>query len=177
MPMSPHIKEQIVDELLQGSSVKEIAVKYNKPSGLIQNIRKEVLETSDNEAIDILAQADISVVKSVAKTVVENFPATADKMNELTKGVHALQKLQPELLEAMSEVVKKATDHLKSDDFKIKDLPMITRALVDMNVAVYNPNVTNNLVQVNTTTTTTKEETKATLLQMRQSLIEEKQDD
>jgi transposase-like protein len=139
MPMSPEIREQIVQELFRGESVKKIAERFNKPIGHIQTIRNQFLKDDLESSVESLSKQDASVVKALAHTLNEQeLPHASQVVDNVAKGIEALQVLQPKITKGLDTIVDKLNERLEAEDFSLKEIPMISKTLIEINNALYN---------------------------------------
>lgn len=145
---SIELKAQIVECLVKGDKVIDIAVKHGVTVGLVQSIRNKYLKGKLDSAVDSLSKTDADTVKALAATLEEQGLDRAAKVAEnVAKGVEALQVLQPKITKALSKIVVKLTERLEAEDFQLKEIPMISRTLIEINTALYNK--PNNTTQIN----------------------------
>lgn len=146
MPSSPEIREQIIYDLFKGKSVKKIAEKFHKPIGYIQTIRNEVFKDTLDASIESLSKADASVVKALATTL--DSQKVSKTVDNVAKGIEALQVLQPKIVKGFDKVVEKLTERLEEEGFELKEIPMIAKTLIEINNSLYNRNQNNTLINV-----------------------------
>ena len=139
MPSSPEIREQIIYDLFNGKSVKKVAEKFKKPICQIQTIRNEIFKDTLETSVESLSRQDASVVKALAHTLNElELPHASQVVDNVAKGIEALQVLQPKITKGLDIIVDKLNKRLEAEDFKITEVPMISKTLIEINNALYN---------------------------------------
>jgi len=150
--MSPKTLSEVKDDLIHGSSAKEVAKKYGIGLSSVYNIRAEMKEKDFAQSIVDTSRSHTGALEVVQKAIKANEHSMPVKdFKELTQTVDSLQSLK--LLDVhfhktITMALDRAEQLLEADNLSILEWQMITSTLSACHKDIFSTgNTVNNLVQ------------------------------
>ncbi len=136
--------------LIEGKPISEVVRLTGIAKSAVARYGQEIRKAQEAQAVEAVSNLDPHTVLALAERLEGTSPALSRNLVHLSKGIDGLNKFEPFMLNAISDVVVTAQERMKDKDIKVGELKTLGELIYKGYATLYNrPSVEINMTQQN----------------------------